>query len=79
MAGESVLVNFFYAHPVGHAMEALHYALGHHAVDPSREIAVALNADTPVRLADYCPFISASYAIEHPAMVRMADLTSRRG
>jgi hypothetical protein len=27
---ERVLVNFFYAPPVGHAIEALHYCLGHH-------------------------------------------------
>jgi hypothetical protein len=25
---ERVLVNFFYAQPVGHAIEALHYCLG---------------------------------------------------
>jgi hypothetical protein len=31
---ERLLVNFFYAHPVGHAIEALHYANGHHAADP---------------------------------------------
>jgi hypothetical protein len=42
-----VLVNFFYAPPVGHAIEALHYCLGHHVADPSREIAVVLNAATP--------------------------------
>ena len=33
---ESVLVNFVYAPPVGHAIEALHYSLGYHAADPSR-------------------------------------------
>jgi hypothetical protein len=63
---ERVLVNFFYAQPVGHAIEALHCCLGHHAADPEREIAVALNAATPVRLASWCPFVSAAYAIEHP-------------
>ena len=63
---ERLLVNFFYAHPVGHAIEALHYANGHHAADPDLEIAVALNAATPVELASFCPFVSAAYAIEHP-------------
>jgi hypothetical protein len=63
---ESVLVNFFYAQPVGHAIEALHYCLGHHTADPDREVAVALNAATPVQLADWCPFVAAAYAIEHP-------------
>jgi len=66
VAGERVLINFFYAQPVGHAVEALHYCLGHHAADPGREIAVALNAATPVRLAGYCPFVAAAYAIDHP-------------
>jgi hypothetical protein len=66
MAPERVLVNFFYAHPVGHAIEALHYCLGHHAADPTREIAVALSARTPVSLARYCPFVTHAYAVDHP-------------
>src|SRR6185503_2270950 len=64
--GVNVLVNFFYAQPVGHAVEALHYAHGHHAADPSRRISVALNAATPVELAGLCPFIEHAHAIEHP-------------
>jgi hypothetical protein len=63
-----LLVNFFYAHPVGHAIEALHYANGYHAADPELEIAVALNAATPVELAAYCPFVSAAYGIEQPLL-----------
>jgi hypothetical protein len=63
-----LLVNFFYAHPVGHAIEALHYANGYHAADPELEIAVALNAATPVELASFCPFVSAAYAIEQPLL-----------
>jgi hypothetical protein len=61
-----LLVNFFYAHPVGHAIEALHYANGYRAADPELEIAVALNAATPVELASYCPAVTAAYAIDHP-------------
>jgi hypothetical protein len=38
---ERVLVNFFYAQPVGHAVEALHYAHGHRAADPARELSDA--------------------------------------
>ena len=30
-----LLVNFFCAQQVGHAIEALHYANGYHAADPS--------------------------------------------
>jgi hypothetical protein len=63
---ERLLVNFFYAHPVGHAIEALHYCNGYHEADSSLEIAVALNAATPVELASLCAFPVAAYAIEHP-------------
>jgi hypothetical protein len=31
------LVNFFSAHPVGHAVEALHYVNGRHVADPELE------------------------------------------
>jgi hypothetical protein len=68
MAAERVLVNFFYAQPVGHAVEALHYCLGHHVADPTREIAVALNAASAVELAGLCPFVAETYAIEHPLL-----------
>jgi hypothetical protein len=61
-----ILVNFFYAQPVGHAVEALHYAHGHHAADPARRISVALNAATAVELAELCPFVEHAYAIDHP-------------
>jgi hypothetical protein len=61
-----VLVNFFYAQPVGHAVEALHYAHGHHAADPTRRISVALNAATPTELGALCPFVEHTYAIDHP-------------
>jgi len=73
VSAERVLVNFFYAHPVGHAIEGLHYALGHHAADPSREIAIALSARTPVQIADWCPFVSAAYAIDHPFLEPATD------
>jgi hypothetical protein len=55
MASDRVLVNFFYAHNVGHAVEAPHYCPGHDRADPDREVAVALNAATAVELADDCP------------------------
>jgi hypothetical protein len=76
-AAEQLLVNFFYAHPVGHAVEALHYCLGYHAADPEREIAVALNAATATRLADFCPFVSSVYAIAHPFGMGCTDSRSR--
>ncbi|ONI71111.1 hypothetical protein ALI144C_52195 [Actinosynnema sp. ALI-1.44] len=71
------LVNFFYCHPVGHAVEALYYANGHHAANPDMEFAVALNAATAVELADFCPFISAKYAVDHPLLESCADSAQR--
>jgi hypothetical protein len=63
---ERLLVNFFYAQPVGHAVEALHYCLGHHAAGPQRAVSVALNAATAHELAGFCPFVQTAYAIDHP-------------
>jgi hypothetical protein len=77
MAAERMLVNFFYAPPVGHAVEALHYCLGHHVADPTREIAVALNAATAVELAGLCPFVAEAYAIEHPLLEPCASSAAR--
>jgi hypothetical protein len=74
---ERVLVNFFYAQLVGHAVEALHYAHGHHAADPRREISVALNAATATELADLCPFVEHAYAIDHPFLEPCADSSAR--
>jgi hypothetical protein len=77
MGSERLLLNFFYAYPVGHAVEALHYCHGYHAADPEREISVVLNAETPVRLADFCPFVASAYAIAHPFVEASADSASR--
>lgn len=63
---ERLLVNFFYAPPVGHAVEALHYCLGHHAADPTREVSVVLNRASAVELPSFCPFVTNVYAIEQP-------------
>jgi hypothetical protein len=74
---ERVLVNFFYAHPVGHAIEAAHYCLGHHSADPSRSISVALNASTAHELASLCPFIESVHAIDHPFVEPCGDSEAR--
>jgi hypothetical protein len=73
------LVNFFYAHPVGHAVEALHYAHGHHVAAPELELSVALNAATAVELARFCPFVERAYAIDHPLLEPCADSAARLG
>ena len=79
MGSERMLVNFFYAQPVGHAVEALHYAHGHAVAVPGREVSVALNAATATELAGYCPFVSAVYPIDHPFLEPCADSASRLG
>lgn len=71
--GESVLVDFFYAQPVGHAIEALHHALAVKAADPTREVSVLLNSATPTELAGCCPFLTASYAVDAPFLEPAPD------
>ena len=60
---ETLLVNFWYAHPVGHAIEALRYCLGYHRADPSLRLSLLLNAATAVELADFCPFVERAYPV----------------
>ena len=79
--GESrdrLLVNFFYAPPVGHAVEALHYCLGHHLAHPEREISVVLNAASAVELAGFCPFVSEAFAVDHPLLEPCPDSAERQ-
>jgi hypothetical protein len=59
----SLLVNFVYCHPVGHAIEALHYCHGYHRADPGMRIGLALNADTPTELAALCPYVDDVYPV----------------
>lgn len=61
--GPSLLVNFWYAHPVGHAIEGLRYCLGYHCADPSLSISLLLNGATPTELAELCPFIERTYPV----------------
>ena len=77
-ARERLLVNFFYAPPVGHAVEALHYCLGHHVADPEREISVVLNSASSVELACFCPFVSEAFAVEHPMLEPCPDSAARQ-
>jgi hypothetical protein len=58
----TLLVNFWYSHAVGHAIEALRLALGFHLGDPSLRISVLLNGATPTELGDWCPFVERTYA-----------------
>ncbi|MCV2489872.1 hypothetical protein OF117_10910 [Geodermatophilus sp. YIM 151500] len=76
---ERMLVNFFYAQPVGHAVEALHYCHGHAVAVPGREVSLALNAASAPELAGLCPFVTAAHAIDHPFLEPCADSLSRLG
>lgn len=62
-ASGTLLVNFWYAHPVGHAIEALRYCLGYHRANPAIRVSLLLNGATPAELAELCPFIEQTYAV----------------
>lgn len=77
---ERLLVNFFYAHPVGHVVEALHYCLGHHAADPTRDVAVVLNAASAVELASFCAITTArATGSSGPRRAARSSAPTRRG
>ncbi len=61
--GRTLLVNYWYAHPVGHAIEAVRHCLGYKRANPDAEVSVLLNAATPVELASWCPFIAEAFAV----------------
>jgi hypothetical protein len=58
-----LLVNFYFAHPVGHVIEALRYALGYHRAAPDLRICLALNASAPTELASLVPYVERVHAI----------------
>jgi hypothetical protein len=60
-----LLLNFSYAQPVGHAVEALHYANGYHL--GGAEVSVALNAATPGRARRHLDYVTP------PSASRSAD------
>ncbi|MBQ6642255.1 MAG: hypothetical protein IJH84_14660 [Saccharopolyspora sp.] len=64
MSDESVLVNFVYCHPVGHAVEALQYCLGYRRADPQRRIGLVLKANTAVDLAHWTEHVDEVYTVD---------------
>jgi hypothetical protein len=70
---ESLLVNFFFATPVGHVIEALHYCVGYRNANPQMDVSVALNADSPYPLATLCPAVRNVYPITHRLFPRRRD------
>jgi hypothetical protein len=63
--GRTLLVDYWYAHPVGHAVEGLRYALGYHAADPGLHVSLLLNAATAIELGDCCPFLQRVYGVPY--------------
>jgi hypothetical protein len=62
--GDSLLVNFLYYNPIGHAVEALRYCLGYHRADPGLRVSVLLTSGTAVELARFCPFVHRAYPVD---------------
>jgi len=61
---KKLLLNFVYYRPVGHAVEALKYAKGYYEGSNGEiEIHLLLNSDNPIELADACPWITKTYAV----------------
>lgn len=71
--GPRLLLNFVYAHPLGHAIEALHHAYGYHVANPSLKITLLLNAATPWELGELCPWIDAVHPIPFDMNVASLD------
>jgi hypothetical protein len=67
---QRLLVNYWYANPVGHAIEGLRYALGHHAANPELRVSLLLNAATPTELAGCCPFLDDVFTVPYTSFVR---------
>ena len=62
-AGARLLIDFYFAHPVGHVIEALRYALGYHRADPALGIGLVLNGRSPTELASLVPYVEACYPV----------------
>lgn len=63
---KTLLVNYVYFPPIGHAIEALRYALGYHKANPNYEISLVVTKHTPYFLADLCPWIKKTYTVDLP-------------
>jgi hypothetical protein len=74
---ERLLVNYWYAPPVGHALEGLRYCLGYKVANPALSVSLLLNAATPVELADLCPFIDEVYAVPFTTFMEVPNDPAR--
>lgn len=58
-----LLLNWLYYRPVGHVVEALKIARGYSLANKNLDIYLIINADSPIELADACPWIKKTYAV----------------
>jgi hypothetical protein len=63
---DSLLVNFYFDRPVGHAIEPLRYALGYHRANPDLRISLVLNRNAPTELAGLVSYLDATYTVGEP-------------
>lgn len=64
MSTQTLLLNWLYYHPVGHAVEGFAAAAEYYAVNSNLEIHLLLNSRTPVELIQSCPWVTKCYPIE---------------
>ena len=64
MRTRTLLLNWVYYHPVGHAVEAFKTARGLSNANENMEIHLLLNSRTPVELAGACDWITRAYPID---------------
>lgn len=70
-SGRTLLLNWVYYRPVGHAIEALKVARGYADADAGLSVSVLLIAETPVELAEACPWIERAYPIDTGEVMRL--------
>ncbi|VEP18303.1 conserved hypothetical protein [Hyella patelloides LEGE 07179] len=64
MSKRTLLINWLYYHPVGHAVEGFAVAAEYYAANPDLEIHLLLNSRTPVELAKSCSWVAKCYPID---------------
>lgn len=58
---KTLLVNWVYYRPVGHALEGLKIARGYFEADKELKISVLLNSEMPYEIGELCPWIEKIY------------------
>jgi hypothetical protein len=61
---KSLLLNWVYYPPVGHAVEAFKIAKGFNEANPDMDVHVLLNSQTTVELAQACSWVTRAYPID---------------